>query len=105
MEVMSVADDSSRSNACLGLPADFYWYGGGIGTAQEHISLAVNALMAAIKKPANRRWNPYLDQINRAHFKKRLQRAAKGKLYPPEELKSLRGDEGVFNCLCIRHFV
>lgn len=55
MEFMSVADDSSRSNACLGLPADFYWYGGGIGTAQEHISLAVNALMAAIKKPANRR--------------------------------------------------
>jgi len=96
MEFMSVADDSSRSNACLGLPADFYWYGGGIGTAQEHISLAVNALMAAIKKPANRRWNPYLDQINRAHFKKRLQRAAKGKLYPPEELKSLRGDDVLF---------
>ena len=93
---MSVADDSSRSNACLGLPTDFYWYGGGNGTAQQHISLAVNALMAAIKKPANRRWNPYLDQINRAHFKKRLERAAKGKLYPPEELKSLRGNDVLF---------
>ena len=52
--------------------------------------------MGAIKAPANRRWNPYLDKINRAHFKKRLERAAKGKLYPPEELKSLRGDDVLF---------
>ena len=63
MEVMSVADNSSRSNACLDLPADFYWYGGGNGTAQEHISLAVKALMAAIKKPRNRRWNPYQEAM------------------------------------------
>ena len=55
MEFVSVADNSSRSNACLDLPADFYWYGGGNGTVQEHISLAVNALMAAIKEPRNRR--------------------------------------------------
>jgi len=96
MEFMSVADNSSRSNACLDLPVDFYWYGGGNGTGQAHITLAVEALMGAIKAPANRRWNPYLDQINRAHFKKRLQRAAKGKLYPPEELKSLRGDDVLF---------
>ena len=96
MEFMSVADNSSRSNVCLDLPVDFYWYGGGNGTAQEHISLAVKALMAASKAPANRRWNPYLDKINRAHFKKRLERAAKGKLYPPEELKSLRGDDVLF---------
>ena len=96
MEVMSVADNSSRSNACLDLPADFYWYGGGNGTAQEHISLAVNALMAAIKKPANRRWNIYLEKMNRALFKKRLERAAQGKLYPPEELKSLRGKDVLF---------
>jgi hypothetical protein len=96
MEFMSVADNSSRSNACLDLPVDFYWYGGGNGTGQAHITLAVEALMGAIKAPANRRWNPYLDQINRAHFKKRLQRAAKGKLYPPEELKSLRGGVALF---------
>lgn len=93
---MSVADNSSRSNACLDLPADFYWYGGGNGTAQEHISLAVNALMAAIKEPANRRWNPYLETFNRALFRKRLEKAARGKLYPPEELKSLRGDDVLF---------
>lgn len=96
MEFMSVADNSSRSNACCDLPVDFYWYGGGNGTGQAHITLAVEALMGAIKAPANRRWNPYLDQINRAHFKKRLERAAKGKLYPPEELKSLRGNDVLF---------
>ena len=93
---MSVADNSSRSNVCLDLPVDFYWYGGGNGTAQEHITLAVEALMGAIKAPANRRWNLYLEKMNRACFKKRLQRAAKGKLYPPEELKSLRGDDVLF---------
>ena len=96
MEFMSVADNSSRSNACLDLPADFYWYGGGNGTAQEHISLAVNALMAAIKEPRNRRWNPYQEAMIRASFKKRLEKAAQGKLRPPEELKSLRGGVALF---------
>lgn len=93
---MSVADNSSRSNACLDLPADFYWYGGGNGSAQEHISLAVNALMAAIKKPANRRWNPYQETMIRANFRKRLEKAAQGKLRPPGELKSLRGGVTLF---------
>ena len=96
MEFMSVADNSSRSNACLDLPADFYWYGGGNGTAQEHISLAVNALMAAIKEPTNRRWNPYQEAMIRASFRKRLEKAAQGKLRPPEELKSLRGGVALF---------
>ena len=77
MEFMSVADNSSRSNACLDLPADFYWYGGGNGTAQEHISLAVNALMAAIKEPTNRRWNPYQEAMIRASFRKRLEKPHK----------------------------
>ena len=96
MEVMSVADNSSRSNACLGLPADFYWYGGGSGTAQEHINLAVAALMAALKEPMNRRWNPYQETMIRANFRKRLEKAAQGKLRPPGELKSLRGDVILF---------
>ena len=96
MEFMSVADNSSRSNACLDLPADFYWYGGGNGTVQEHISLAVNALMAAIKEPRNRRWNPYQEAMIRASFRKRLEKAAQGKLRPPEELKSLRGGVALF---------
>lgn len=93
---MSVADNSSRSNACLDLPVDFYWYGGGNGTAQEHISLAVNALMAAIKAPMNRRWNPYQETMIRATFRKRLEKAAQGKLRPPGELKSLRGGATLF---------
>ena len=96
MEFMSVADNSSRSNACLDLPADFYWYGGGNGTAQEHINLAVVALMAAIKVPMNRRWNPYQEAMIRASFRKRLEKAAQGKLRPPGELKSLRGGVTLF---------
>jgi len=96
MEFMSVADDSSRSNACRGRRVDFYWYGGGNGTAQEHITLAVEALMGAIKAPENRRWNPYQEALIRAKFKKRLEKAAEGKLYPPEELKSLRGKDVLF---------
>lgn len=93
---MSVADNSSRSYACLDLPADFYWHDGGNGTAQEHISLAVNALMAAIKEPRNRRWNPYQEAMIRASFRKRLENAAEGKLRPPGELKSLRGGATLF---------
>ena len=96
MEFMSVADNSSRSNACLDLPVDFSWYGGGNGTAQEHISLAANTLMAAIKAPANRRWNPYQETMIRATFRKRLEKAAQGKLRPPGELKSLRGGATLF---------
>ena len=52
--------------------------------------------MGAIKAPANRRWNLYLEKMNRACFKKRLEKAAQGKLYPPEELKSLRGNDVLF---------
>ena len=96
MEFMSVADNSSRSNACLDLPADFYWHDGGNGTAQEHINLAVVALMAAIKVPMNRRWNPYQETMIRASFRKRLEKAAEGKLRPPGELKSLRGGATLF---------
>lgn len=96
MEVMSVADNSSRSNACLDLSADFYWYGGGNGTEQEHITLAVEALMGAISAPANRRLHPYQEKLNRALFRKRLEKAAQGKLRPPRELKSLRGGATLF---------
>lgn len=96
MEFMSVADDSSRSNACRGRRVDFYWYGGGNGTAQEHITLAVEALMGAIKAPENRRWNPYQETMIRATFRKRLEKAAQGKLRPPGELKSLRGGATLF---------
>ena len=52
--------------------------------------------MGAIKAPANRRWNLYLEKMNRACFKKRLEKAAQGELYPPEELKSLRGNDVLF---------
>ena len=96
MEVMSVADNSPRSNACLDLSADFYWYGGGNGTEEEHITLAVEALMGAISAPANRRLHPYQEKLNRALFRKRLEKAAQGKLRPPRELKSLRGGATLF---------
>ena len=96
MELMSVTLDSSKSNACCHLPVDFYWYGGGSRTAQEHITLAVEALMGAIKAPANRHWNPYQEKIIYAEFRKRLEKAAQGKLQPPEELKSLRGGDILF---------
>ena len=52
--------------------------------------------MRAIKAPANRRWNPYQEKMIYAEFKKRLERAAQGKLRPPEELKSLRGGDTLF---------
>ncbi|WP_143233217.1 hypothetical protein [Actinomyces ruminis] len=93
---MSVVDNSQRSNACGGLEVDFYWYHGGGGTTDDHIALAVDALMAAIKTPACRLWNPYNERLTRAMFKKRLEKAAQGKLRPPQELKSLRGADILF---------
>lgn len=96
MELMSVAGNSSRSNACIGVPVDFYWHGGGDGTADQHIALAVEALMGAIKAPTNRLWNPFQESLIRAEFKKRLEKAARGELKPPEELKPLRSGGSLF---------
>lgn len=96
MEPMGVAGHSSRSNACVGVPVDFYWFGGGDGTADHHIALAVEALMSAIKAPPKRLWNPFQESIIRAEFRKRLEKAAQGKLQPPEELKPLRGGGSLF---------
>lgn len=93
---MSVADNSPKSNACRGLEVDFYWYHGGGGTAADHIALAVDALMAAIKAPSCRLWNPYNERLTRAMFRKRLEKAAQGRLRPPYELKSLRGGDTLF---------
>lgn len=96
MELMSVAGHPSRSNACIGLPVDFYWYGGGASTADQHITLAVDALMGAIKAPPNRLWNPFQERMIHAEFKKRLEKAARGELEPPAELKPLRGGDSLF---------
>ena len=73
---VSTVANSSKSNACLRLPVDFYWYGGGDGTQKQHIALAVEALMAALKK--------------------RLETAARGELQPPKEIKSLRAGDILF---------
>ncbi len=51
---VSTGANSSKSNACLRLSVDFYWHGGGDGTQEQHIALAVEALMAALKKRPHR---------------------------------------------------
>ena len=52
--------------------------------------------MGVILAPANRRLHPYQEKLNRALFRKRLEKAAQGKLRPPGELKSLRGGATLF---------
>ena len=81
---VSTVANSSKSNACLRLPVDFYWYGGGDGTQKQHIALAVEALMAALKKRLDRRWSPFNEKFTQAEFRKRLEKAARGELQPPK---------------------
>jgi len=92
---VSTVANSSKSNACLRLPVDFYWYGGGDGTQEQHIALAVEALMAALKK-RHRCRNPFNERFTQAEFRKRLEKAACGDLQPPEEIKSLRAGDILF---------
>lgn len=93
---VSTVANSSKSNACLRLPVDFYWYGGGDGTQKQHIALAVEALMAALRKRPDRRWSPFNERYTRTEFRKRLEKAACGDLQPPEEIKSLRAGDILF---------
>ena len=75
---------------------DFYWYGGGDGTQKQHIDLAVEALMAAVDKRPLKEWNRFHAKYTQAEFKKRLEKAARGDLQPPGEIKSLRAGDILF---------
>lgn len=81
--------DSSQehSNVCSGLCVDFYWIDNPAEDESEHISQAVDALFQAISIPGVRRWSPYNAPLVKAQFKNRIQKAARGDLEPPDELK------------------
>lgn len=93
---VSTVANPSKSNACLRVPVDFYWYGGGDGTQKQHIDLAVEALMAAVDKRPLKEWNRFHAKYTQAEFKKRLEKAARGDLQPPGEIKSLRAGDILF---------
>jgi len=93
---VSTVPNSSKSYACLRVPVDFYWYGGGDGTQKQHIALAVEALMAAVDKRPLKEWNRFHARYTRAEFEKRLEKAARGDLQPPGEIKSLRAGDILF---------
>lgn len=76
-----------RSNVCLGVQVPFYWIDNASMSEDEHLVEAVDALFAAIQLPGVRLWSPHSAAMVRATFKKRLQKAARGELRPPRELK------------------
>lgn len=76
-----------HSNVCSGLRADFYWVDNPAEDESEHISQAVDTLFDAISIPGVRLWTPYSAPLVRAQFKKRIEKAVRGELEPPDELK------------------
>lgn len=75
---------------CSGLLVDFYWLDTSSEDATEHIEAAVTALFEAIRGAGTRLWSPFVIPLVKGNFRKRLQKAARGELDPPEELKPLR---------------
>lgn len=81
---MTTYDASSR---CSGPSTPtFRWYGYPTCEVGADITTAVDVLFEAVKRPG-RVWNPYAAQMARSEFKKRIERAEKGKLRPVEEVK------------------
>lgn len=78
-----------RSNVCLGVKVPFYWVNNASTIEDEHLAEAVDALFDAIQIPGVRLWSPHSAALVRAVFKKRLQKATRGELRPPGELKSV----------------
>ncbi|GAA1490490.1 hypothetical protein [Brachybacterium sacelli] len=78
-----------RSNVCLGVQVNFHWVDNPSEDESDHISQAVEALIAAISIPGVRLWSPQNTALVKAGFKKRIEKAARGELEPPEELKPL----------------
>lgn len=76
-----------HSNVCSRLPVDFYWVDNPAEDESRHISQAVDALFEAISAPGVRLWSPYNAPLVRAQFKNRIEKATRGELEPPDELK------------------
>lgn len=75
----------TRSFACDGLGADFYWH---YHSGANHITAACNALMNTLGQ--DRLKNPYLEASNRGEFVHRLRAASKGQLREPEDMKPVQ---------------
>ena len=74
--------------ACDGVGGLFFWR---FCVQPDHIGAAVEALMSALKCGPGRLWNPHTEAYTRATFKKRIERAVRGKLKPPDEVKQVAG--------------
>lgn len=85
--------EASRSNVCLGVRVDFYWVDNPSQDESEHVSHAVKALFDAISIPGVRLWTPYNAPLVKAEFKKRIEKAMRGQLEPPSELKPIGGGD------------
>lgn len=78
-----------RSNACLGVHVEFYWVDNPSENEADHVSQAVDALFDAISVPGVRLWSPFNTPLVKAEFRKRIEKATRGELEPPGELKLL----------------
>lgn len=88
--VPPMSSTAPGSNCSLGLPVDIYWYERpDVRSLQLHLDLITDVLMAVLKVPPNRRWNPYNEPMVRSEFRHRLAAAARGKLVPVDHVKSI----------------
>lgn len=88
--VPTMSSTVSGSNCSLGLPVDVYWHERpDVRSVEVHLDLITDALMAVLKAPAGRRWNPYNEPMVRSEFRHRLAAAARGRLVPVDHVKSI----------------
>jgi hypothetical protein len=55
----------------------------------RQIAAITDVLMAVVKAPTDRRWNPYAEVMARSEFRKRLEAASRGELVPVDHVKSI----------------
>jgi len=79
-------DSPSRCSA--GSQISFRWYGFPQCNLGEDLDAAVEKLISAVSGE-NRVWNPYARAMVNAEFKRRIQKAAAGKLKPVDEVKPI----------------
>lgn len=82
--------DRRTSNCASGVPVEFYWRHESSPNPAVHLDAAIAALMETVSGPP-RTWSPYKERLDRAEFRKRLERACRGQLRHPDDVKSLRG--------------